>query len=295
MGTAPITMGIQDALESARAARAVDRVYEAVHTDQAYPVVAPSHIMCTEEVPGVGGMSTRISERMPLNHMEAGCTIRSDWEGTKLRRRAYASGVVHPRELEAEMVHDHPGAASHHYHGCAPHSTRDSILFSRDQGALMQEEMYYARERGHMRAMDRPAVEALPAARPAPAPATAKPDEHATPAGSAQRMEHAAQALGFHHPGYPHGFTGGHHPQGYGGHHGYGGHGFHSGFNHAGMGHPGMGGAYGYGHGMGRPQHGYGYGHPGMGHPGFSGSAHHFAAPSGAVAAEDSAAAAATK
>merc|ERR1711957_621892 len=156
--------------------------------------------MCTEEVPGVGGMSTRISERMPLNHMEAGCTIRSYWEGTKLRRRAYASGVVHPRELEAEMVHDHPGAASHHYHGCAPHSTRDSILFSRDQGALMQEEMYYARERGHMRAMDRPAVEALPAARPAPAPATAKPDEHANPAGSAQRMEHAAQALGFHHP-----------------------------------------------------------------------------------------------
>merc|ERR1711957_201904 len=209
--------------------------------------------MCTEEVPGVGGMSTRISERMPLNHMEAGCTIRSDWEGTKLRRRAYASGVVHPRELEAEMVHDHPGAASHHYHGCAPHSTRDSILFSRDQGALMQEEMYYARERGHMRAMDRPAVEALPAARPAPAPATAKPDEHANPAGSAQRMEHA------------------------------------------GMGHPGMGGAYGYGHGMGRPQHGYGYGHPGMGHPGFGGSAHHFAAPSGAVAAEGSASAAATK
>merc|ERR1711865_290884 len=163
MGRTSITMGIQDALENARAARAVDRVYEAVHTDQAYPVVAPSHIMCTEEVPGVGGMSTRISERMPLNHMEAGCTIRSDWEGTKLRRRAYASGVVHPRELEAEMVHDHPGAASHHYHGCAPHSTRDSILFSRDQGALMQEEMYYARERGHMRAMDRPAVEALPA------------------------------------------------------------------------------------------------------------------------------------
>ena len=75
--------------------------------------------MCSEEVPGVGGMSTRISEKMPLNHMEAGCTIRGDWEGTRLRRQAYASGVVHPRELEAEMVHDHPGAASHRYHGCS--------------------------------------------------------------------------------------------------------------------------------------------------------------------------------
>jgi len=152
-------MGIRDALEDARAQRAGERVYEA-QVLPPHPIHAPADILCTEEVPGIDGMTTRLSERMPLNHMQACRTMRHDWEGTKLRRRAYASGAAHPAELEAEMHQDHPRAAAGLYTlgtmGPSPHSTRESILFSRDKERVMEAEMMHARERGVARAMDQP-------------------------------------------------------------------------------------------------------------------------------------------